>query len=98
MFIRKFLILTALCVFLTGTALAQNADIHGIAIVPLTVDKGFPLKLVLTDKLRAKLNEPVHAKVVEPVYAFDRQVVPAGTEVLGRVTRLEPVGKWKRVS
>jgi hypothetical protein len=85
-------------VFLTGTALAQSPDIHGIAIVPLTIDKGFPLNLVLTEKLRSKLNEPVHAKIVDPVYAFDREVIPAGTQVLGKVTGLHPVGKWKRVS
>src|SRR5262245_22422940 len=98
MFLRKFLIIAALCVFLTGTAVAQNSDIHGIAIVPLTVDNGFPLKLVLTEKLRSKLNEPVHGKIVDPVYAFDREVIPAGTQVLGKVTGLQPVGKWKSIS
>src|SRR5262245_21095808 len=98
MFLRKFLIIAALCVFLTGTAVAQNSDIHGIAIVPLTVDNGFPLKVVLTEKLRSKLNEPVHGKVVDPVYAFDREVIPAGTEILGKVTALQPVRKWKRIS
>ena len=98
MFVRKFLNISALCVFLTGTALAQSPNTHGIAIVPLTIDEGFPLKLVLTEKLRSKLNEPVHAKIVDPVYAFDREVIPAGTQVLGKVTGLHPVGKWKRAS
>jgi hypothetical protein len=77
---------------------AQSADVHRIAVVSLTVDKGFPLKVVLTDKVRSRLNEPVHAKLVDPVYAFDREVIPAGTEVLGTVTGLKGVGKWKRVS
>src|SRR5262245_50734864 len=98
MFLRKFLIIAVLCVFLAGSAFAQSPDIHGIAIVPMTVDNGFPLKVVLTEKLRSKLNEPVHGKIVDPVYAFDREVIPAGTEILGRVTALQPVGKWKRIS
>jgi hypothetical protein len=53
---------------------------------------------VLTQKLKSKLNEPVHGKIVDPVYVFDRQVIPSGTEILGKVTALQSVGKWKRVS
>jgi hypothetical protein len=98
MFLRKQLAVSILFVFLTGTTFAQSADVHRIAIVPLTVDKGSPLKVVLTDKVPSRLNEPVHAKIVDPVYAFDREVIPAGTEVVGKVTGLKGVGKWKRVS
>lgn len=65
-------------------------------IVPLTVDEGFPLKVTLTEKLHFKENEPVHAKVVEAVYAFDREVIPMGTEVIGRITGFRSAGKWKR--
>src|SRR5215831_4482530 len=98
MFLRKLFTVSVLFVFLAGTTFAQSADVHRIAIVPLTVDKGFPLKVVLTDKVRSRLNKPVHAKIVDPVYAFDREVIPAGTEILGKVTCLKGVGKWKRVS
>jgi hypothetical protein len=31
------------------------------------------------------------------VYAFDREVIPAGTQVLGHVTHIQPVSKWQRV-
>jgi hypothetical protein len=98
MFLRKLFTVSVLFVFLAGTTFAQSADVHRIAIVPLTVDKGFPLKVVLTGKVRSRLNEPVHARIVDPVYAFDREVIPAGTEILGKVTGLKGVGKWKRVS
>src|ERR1700756_4755114 len=67
-------------------------------MVSLSVDKGFPLEVVLTEKLGSKLNEPVRGKIVDSVYAFDREVIPSGTEVLGKVTALRPVGKWKRLS
>jgi hypothetical protein len=67
-------------------------------MVPLTVDKGFPLEVVLTEKVPMKLNAPVHGKIVDPVYVFDREVIPSGTEVLGKITGLKSPGKWKRVS
>jgi hypothetical protein len=98
MFLHKFFAISILSVFLTGTTFAQSADIHRIAVVPLTVETNSPLKVVLTDKVPSKLNEPVHAKIVDPVYAFDREVIPAGTEILGKVTSLHSVGKLKRVS
>ena len=94
MFVCKVLVLSALSVSLAGAALAQSR----LAVVPLTVDKGVPLEVVLTQKVRAKLNEPVQGKIVDPIYAFDREVIPYGTEVLGKVTKLGPVGKWKRFS
>jgi hypothetical protein len=97
MFVRKLLAISALSVSLIGTAFAQSPEIHRIAVVPLTIEKGFPLKIVVTAQVRSKLNEPVHGKTVDPVYVFDREVIPAGTEVLGKVTGLRPVAKTKRV-
>src|SRR5947207_2443983 len=96
--IRKVLLLAVLSLCLSAVVFAQSTDMRRIAILPLTLDKGFPLKVVLTDRVRSKLNEPVHGKILDPVYAFDREVIPTGTEVLGKVTRLKPVGTWKRLS
>lgn len=67
-------------------------------MVPLTVEQGFPLEIVLTAPLRSRLNEPVHGRIMNPVYVFDREVIPSGTEILGKVTGLQSVGKWKRIS
>ncbi|HEY2384238.1 MAG TPA: hypothetical protein VGK48_23945 [Terriglobia bacterium] len=98
MFLRKCLALPALFILLTGALFAQSDGIHRIAIVPLTLDQGFPLKVVITERVQSKLGEPVHGKIADPVYAFDREVIPAGTEILGKVTGLRPAGKMKRMS
>ena len=39
----------------------------------------------------------MEAKLLEPVFAFDREVIPAGTIAQGQVSRVQPVGKWQRV-
>jgi hypothetical protein len=62
--------------------------------VPLAVPAGVPLRLYLTKRIPKKVGAPVEAKLLEGVYAFDREVIPAGTQVLGHVSRLEPVSKF----
>jgi hypothetical protein len=42
-----------------------------------------------------KMGQPVHGKVIEPVYAFDKLVVPAGSEVNGKIAQIEAVSKKK---
>jgi hypothetical protein len=66
--------------------------------VPLTVPAGTPLRLYLTHKISKQAGAPVEAKVLEPVYAFDREVIPAGSVVAGRVSRVQPVSKMRRAS
>jgi hypothetical protein len=39
----------------------------------------------------------VEARVLDPVYAFDRQVIPAGAIVQGKIDPVQPVPKWQRV-
>ena len=98
MFFRKLLVISTIVLCLSGTALAQSFEVPRVAVVHLVVDKGVPLQIVLTEKVHFKLNEAVRGRIVEPIYAFDREVIPSGTEVLGKVTGLHSVGKWKRVS
>jgi hypothetical protein len=62
----------------------------------LTVDSGRPMALIMTQKLRFKLNEPVHARVTEPIFAFDREVIPSGAEVIGRVIGFDRPSRWAR--
>ncbi len=81
------------CVFamsLADVVLAQTT-------VPLTVEEGVPLPLILTNKLPYKQNAPITARLVEPVFAFDREVIPSGTEVLGRITGFQAAPRWRRV-
>ncbi len=65
--------------------------------IVLTLGKGVPLRVIVTGKLRFKQNQPVHARLVEPLFAFDREVVPAGTEVTGTIKSLDPVDRRRRV-
>jgi hypothetical protein len=65
--------------------------------VPLVVESGVPLRLYLTQQLSMKNGAAASAKLIEPVYAFDRIVIPAGSQVRGHVTALDPAGKLVRV-
>src|SRR5258705_6414123 len=64
--------------------------------VPLIVPAGTPLRLYLTKRIPRRLNAPVEAKMLAPLFAFDREVIPAGTEVFGTITRLQNVPRGER--
>jgi len=64
--------------------------------IALAVPAGTPLRIYLTRRVSKQAGAPVEAKLLEPLYAFDREVVPAGTKVTGRVSRIEPVSKSAR--
>ena len=64
---------------------------------PLVVPAGAPLRLYLTKRARKRTGAAVEAKVLDPVYAFDRQVIPVGAVVLGKVNRLQSIPRWQRV-
>jgi len=53
--------------------------------------------LYLTKRVSKRLAAPVEAKLLEPVFAFDREVIPAGTVALGKVSRTQPITKWPRI-
>src|SRR5450631_601831 len=65
--------------------------------VPLTVPAGAPLRLYLNKRVSKLLDARVEATILTPVYSFDREVIPSGSTVLGRVSRLQPVPKWERL-
>jgi hypothetical protein len=65
--------------------------------IPLMVPTGTPLKVALDQEIRVqKVGQPVHGKIVEPVYSFDKIVVPAGSEVTGKVAGIGGVSKMQR--
>jgi len=78
--------LAELSLLSAGLALSQEPSRN----VPLTVPAGTPLRLYLTKRIPRRLNAPVQAKMLAPVYAFDREVIPAGTDVFGTVTGCGP--------
>ena len=65
--------------------------------IDLTVPAGTPIKIALDEEIKVKkVGQPVHGKVVDPVYAFDKLVVPRGTEALGTISQIEDVSKKVR--
>ena len=64
--------------------------------VPLSVPSGAPLRLYLTKKISKRAGTAVEGKILEPVFAFDKQVIPAGSVVTGKVSQVEPVRKLLR--
>ncbi len=84
--------------FFVPTIDAQTVPSEGTFSMTLHVPSGAPLRLYLTGRVSKQVGAPVEAKLMEPIFAFDRQVVPAGTVVLGKVSRTEPVNKWQRTS
>ena len=60
--------------------------------IPLTVDAGTPLKVALDKEVRIqKAGQPIHGKTTEAIYAFDQLLIPAGTDVIGKVAKIDPV-------
>ncbi len=65
--------------------------------ISLTIDAGTPLQVALENTVRLKqVGEPLHGRIVAPVYAFDKLVIPAGTEVAGKIIRIETISAGKR--
>lgn len=73
------------------------ADASTIQTIPLTVPKGTAVQVVLDKEVRIqKVGQAVYGRVAEPVYAFDKLVVPVGTQVNGQITQLDAVSGGKR--
>ncbi|HEX4808537.1 MAG TPA: hypothetical protein VH325_06390 [Bryobacteraceae bacterium] len=66
--------------------------------ISLSVEEGAPLRVITTQKIRFKENATVHARLTDPVYAFDREVVAPGAELIGTVTKLTPVNRRRRTA
>jgi hypothetical protein len=65
--------------------------------IPLRVPKGTAVQVVLDNEVKiGEVGQPIHGRVAEPVYAFDKLVVPVGSEVQGQITQLEAVSGRKR--
>ena len=65
--------------------------------VKLSVPRGTPLQVALDREIRVKkVGQPVHAILVDPVYAFDRLVVPVGSQVIGQVTKIDKLSGGMR--
>jgi len=78
-------------------AVSPSAPASPQETIPLTVPKGTAVQVVLDKELKIQnVGQSVHGRVAEPVYAFDKLVVPVGTEVTGQITQLEGVSNGRR--
>jgi hypothetical protein len=65
--------------------------------VDLTVPKGAALVVQLDREIRIKgVGQSVHGRTTEPIYAFDKLLIPAGTEVNGKISGIGGVSASKR--
>ena len=65
--------------------------------IELTVPKDTPLEIVLDQEVRVKkAGQKLHGRILYPVYAFDKVVIPAGTEVNGQITNIDPISRKDR--
>jgi hypothetical protein len=65
--------------------------------IDLTVPKGTALQVVLDREIRVqRVGQPLHGYLFEAVYAFDKLVLPVGTEVTGQILGIEGVPAGRR--
>jgi len=67
--------------------------------IALVVPAGAAVQVVLDKEVRVRrVGQPIHGRVSDPLYAFDKLVVPAGAEVTGKITKIEPVSAARRTA
>jgi len=89
----------------SGIVLAQSpereaaADPQGSPVkIALNVPQGTPLPVVLAKDIRIReVGQPIQGKIAEPIYVFDKLVIPQGSEISGRVTRIAGIPTFRRV-
>ncbi len=86
----------ALSLIYAPITLAQGRPM-AVEAVPLTIQPGAALHVALGKSVRVKdAGVAVEGRIVEPIYVFDRMVIPAGSQILGRVASVESVSRGRR--
>jgi hypothetical protein len=90
----------------TASAAAQSVTLEGPQVpaprpatieIPLVVPAGTPLRVALEQRVRIRaVGDAVQATLTHAIYAFDQEVVPAGSGLTGKVTRIDAVTKKRR--
>jgi hypothetical protein len=68
----------------------------GDRTVDLIVEGGTPLRVELDRKTPIRPGEPIRAALLHSVYCFDREVLPAGAVVHGRIAEVRKPSPGKR--
>ena len=78
-------------------ATSTEATAREQSTIELAVPNGTPLEIALDGKVRVKkVGQEVHGRLLRPVYAFDKMVIPAGTEAKGHISKIEPITGKRR--
>jgi hypothetical protein len=65
--------------------------------IALVLEPGTPLRVALDDRLTVeRVGQAVTATVVDDIYAYDRIVIPKGTQAIGHIARLDELSKGIR--
>jgi type IV secretory pathway VirB10-like protein len=102
MFIHRFVLtiflMSSYSIFTWGQADGPSSATSAPSpSVPLVVPEGTPIPVILDKEVRIqKVGQPIRGKVAEPIYAYDKLVIPAGSEVTGKVSRIEGVSSKTR--
>ena len=76
---------------------AQQSPIKS-NVIPLTVKRDIPIRVALEKSVRIKhVGAPIEGRVIQPVYVFDRKVIPAGSTLVGSVTKIDPISRKQRL-
>src|ERR1700757_803242 len=68
------------------------------SVILLQVPAGTALRVAIDQKVRiSTVGQVVSGKITESVYAFDQPVIPAGSEVTGKVTSIHGVSGKRKV-
>lgn len=86
----KVFVIAALLSFAASSAPGQTR-------VPLAIATGVPLRVRLTERVPIqRAGTPVEGVLAAPVYVYDRQALPAGIRVFGRITRVNNASRMRR--
>lgn len=106
MLIQRLVSFTFLAAACGTVAVSQNSvttakpslDSTPPSTVALTVPRNTPLQVALDKEVRVKkVGQAIHGRLMQPVYAFDHIVAPAGTEVNGRIARIDDLSTKRRL-
>lgn len=62
-----------------------------------TIKSGSRIEVKIDQQVRMRRGKPVEARTVYPIYLDNRLVLPAGTEVKGKIAQLRPVSRKTRL-
>ena len=64
--------------------------------IELRLKAGSPLQIRIDEKTPLRAGQPLRGRLVHPIYVFDREVLPAGSLVLGAVSSVKPAPRLER--